>query len=371
MSEALEHNDQIRLMHILEDFVLKNIKYPYGDLTQYLNYYQSLNETHFIEQSPTSFQQPEANLDLNERLNENYQYKITEQDKQYIYTLHAQGKFKETPQQRQYRETAIQKVLLSNDPNDTVDIPLIDRLPRYYDDILTSIIDFHQAQVTKTDNSKTIEALRKKAFYIYAMHHDCQNLQTIPNELYPFFEKIHNGHEQRATTELIRQSFLQYVEMILSSEETKKNITSTTINEIINVLEEGSIPFVKESIIRQLKLDNKVLLAKTVRLNRARKSVAITSSLSSSKEPASLFIDQNYFKKTRRKFKKLISTNKLKIQDLVSPHPQTPPSIYRKKFTGNSAKWLKNHNVNNQSLYEVIKKIAKKNRELRASNSNQ
>ncbi|EKU57417.1 hypothetical protein ACINWC323_3628 [Acinetobacter sp. WC-323] len=349
-------------MYILEDFVLKNIKYPYGDLTQHINYYQSLNETHFIEQPPISFQQSKANLDPNERLQENYQYEITEQDKQYIYTLHAQGKFKETPQQKQYRETAIQKVLLSNDPNDTVDIPLIDRLPRYYDDILTSIIEFHQAEVTETDNLKMIEALRKKAFFIYAMHHDCQNLQTIPKELYPFFEKIHNGYEQRDSIELIRQSFLQYAEMILLNDESTKNISSTTIKDIIKLLEKDSIPFVKEAFIAQDKLNISILHAQTIRLESAKKSVAMVYTQDSQIKSQPLFADQDYFVKQIRKIRKLISTQTKKMNYLVAPTANAPKSIVRKKFTGSSAKWLKNHKVNNQHLYDVIKEIAKKNR---------
>ncbi|MBB4808821.1 hypothetical protein HNP31_000507 [Acinetobacter johnsonii] len=82
MSDQLLINNQIRLMNVLEDFVLKNIKYSgVGDQT-------SLHER-------LKF----CGIDLGPNRQE-YRYELTELDKQNIYSFHAVGHYKETEQKK-------------------------------------------------------------------------------------------------------------------------------------------------------------------------------------------------------------------------------------------------------------------------------
>ena len=72
MSDQLKINNQIRLMNVLEDFVLKNIKYlGVGDQT-------ALHER-------LKF----CGVNLGQDRQE-YRYELTELDKKYIYDLYAQ-----------------------------------------------------------------------------------------------------------------------------------------------------------------------------------------------------------------------------------------------------------------------------------------
>lgn len=342
MSDQLKIDNQISLMHVLEDFVLKNIKYSgVGNQT-------SLHEH-------LKF----CGVDLQE-----YRYEITELDKKYIYDLHTQGRFKETEQQKNYRTTAVQKIHLAEDENDTVEILSIDRLPRFYDDILTEIKQFFAyIQSDEIINLKQVEKLRKKAFHTYAMHNDCLNLNAVPIEILESISKNQNGYQQRATMATIRQGFLQYAEKILFDKEEVSKISSINKATIIQDLETKSITTVKKALIQQLKVDIKILLFDCIRINRAKKVLLTHANPDQQEEAIFIFNDDEFYKKTRRKLKKRISEYRNKIDEIKNSGEQTSKSMIRKKYTGDSETWLKQHKVQDQTLYQLIQEIVKKNRE--------
>lgn len=342
MSDQLKIDNQISLMHVLEDFVLKNIKYSgVGNQT-------SLHEH-------LKF----CGVDLQE-----YRYEITELDKKYIYDLHTQGRFKETEQQKNYRTTAVQKIHLAEDENDTVEIPSIDRLPRFYDDILTEIKQFFAyIQSDEIISLKQVEKLRKKAFHTYAMHNDCLNLNAVPIEILESISKNQNGYQQRTTMATIRQGFIQYAEKILFDKEEVSKISSINKATIIQDLETKSIPTVKKALIQQLKVDIKILLFDCIRINRAKKVLLTHANPDQQEEAIFIFNDDEFYKKTRRKLKKRISEYRNKIDEIKNSGEQTSKSMIRKKYTGDSETWLKQHKVQDQTLYQLIQEIVKKNRE--------
>ncbi|MFH7807691.1 hypothetical protein ACE01U_03375 [Acinetobacter sp. BSP-153] len=342
MSDQLKIDNQISLMHVLEDFVLKNIKYSgVGNQT-------SLHEH-------LKF----CGVDLQE-----YRYGITELDKKYIYDLHTQGRFKETEQQKNYRTTAVQKIHLAEDENDTVEIPSIDRLPRFYDDILTEIKQFFAyIQSDEIISLKQVEKLRKKAFHTYAMHNDCLNLNAVPIEILESISKNQNGYQQRTTMATIRQGFIQYAEKILFDKEEVSKISSINKATIIQDLETKSIPTVKKALIQQLKVDIKILLFDCIRINRAKKVLLTHANPDQQEEAIFIFNDDEFYKKTRRKLKKRISEYRNKIDEIKNSGEQTSKSMIRKKYTGDSETWLKQHKVQDQTLYQLIQEIVKKNRE--------
>ena len=342
MSDQLKIDNQISLMHVLEDFVLKNIKYSgVGNQT-------SLHEH-------LKF----CGVDLQE-----YRYGITELDKKYIYDLHTQGRFKETEQQKNYRTTAVQKIHLAEDENDTVEILSIDRLPRFYDDILTEIKQFFAyIQSDEIISLKQVEKLRKKAFHTYAMHNDCLNLNAVPIEILESISKNQNGYQQRTTMATIRQGFIQYAEKILFDKEEVSKISSINKATIIQDLETKSIPTVKKALIQQLKVDIKILLFDCIRINRAKKVLLTHANPDQQEEAIFIFNDDEFYKKTRRKLKKRISEYRNKIDEIKNSGEQTSKSMIRKKYTGDSETWLKQHKVQDQTLYQLIQEIVKKNRE--------
>ena len=342
MSDQLKIDNQISLMHVLEDFVLKNIKYSgVGNQT-------SLHEH-------LKF----CGVDLQE-----YRYGITELDKKYIYDLHTQGRFKETEQQKNYRTTAVQKIHLAEDENDTVEILSIDRLPRFYDDILTEIKQFFAyIQSDEIISLKQLEKLRKKAFHTYAMHNDCLNLNAVPIEILESISKNQNGYQQRTTMATIRQGFIQYAEKILFDKEEVSKISSINKATIIQDLETKSIPTVKKALIQQLKVDIKILLFDCIRINRAKKVLLTHANPDQQEEAIFIFNDDEFYKKTRRKLKKRISEYRNKIDEIKNSGEQTSKSMIRKKYTGDSETWLKQHKVQDQTLYQLIQEIVKKNRE--------
>lgn len=345
MSDQLEINNQIRLMNVLEDFILKNIKYlGVGDQT-------ALHER-------LKF----CGVNLGQDRQE-YRYELTELDKKYIYDLYAQGRFKETEQQKKYRATAVQQIHLAEDENDTVEIPLIDRLPRYYDDILTEIKQFFAyTQSEESISLKQVEKLRKKAFYTYAMHNDCQNLDAVPIEILESISKNQNGHQKRTTMATIRQGFLQYAENILLDKEEVTKITSINKAAIIQDIEMKSIPTVKKALIQQLKVDIKILLLHCISINRAKEVLLTHANQDQQEEAIFIFNDHEFYKKTRRKLKKRISEYRNKIDGIKNPEEKTSKSMIIKKYTGDSETWLKQHKVQDQTLYQLIQEIVKKNK---------
>jgi hypothetical protein len=348
MSDQLEINNQIRLMNVLEDFVLKNIKYlGVGDQT-------ALHER-------LKF----CGVNLGQDRQE-YCYELTELDKKYIYDLYAQGHFKETEQQKKYRATAVQQIHLAEDENDTVEIPLIDRLPRYYDDILTEIKQFFAyTQSEESISLKQVEKLRKKAFYTYAMHNDCQSLEVVPIEINKIFEKIHNGHQQQISDNVIKKSFLQYAEKILLDRNEVAKISSIRTAVIIEDLTTASIPFVKEGLIHQHKLDGELLRLQAIVMEHKKDCLLIPADSDQQTEAIYIFSenDRKYLGSLKRKYKKRISHHQRKADEIEGIRKNTTQDIIRKKYTGDSETWLKQHLVANQSLYQLIKEIVKKNKQ--------
>lgn len=349
---TLTLDEQIKLMDVLEDFVLINIKYPFGDQTER---YKHLNTV--MVDLPTHSQEDENDLTRTKRLPLKFCYEFTEQDKHYIYANHAQGKYKETKEQKIYRETIIQKKLLSNDPNDTIEIPEIDRLPRYYDDILTSIKTFYNYIQSSAPDAAQSEKLRKKAFHIYSLHHDSHDLHKIPELIHKYFEKNHNGYQRKLTLKIIEKAFLQYAEEILLNEEKTNKITSTSIDYIIQQLEIESIPHVKNEICKQLQSDITALVIKIAHL-KSLKNVVLRSSKKSTSEPQSTSDLRESFRVSQRKYKKLISSYKNKILEIEG---KKSTGKKERKYTGNSKYWLKQHKVQDQSLFDIINKLVKKN----------
>lgn len=345
MPDQLKIDNQIKLMNILENFVIKNIKYPLGDQTDQIQYYKSLG----VDLGPNRLE---------------YSDKVSELDKQNIYAYHSVGLYKETEQQKNYRNSAVQKIRLSNDPSDTIEIPLIDRLPRYYDDILTDIKNFNSyIKSQETINLKQVEKLRKKAFHTYAFHNDCQSLEVVPTEINKIFEKIHNGHKQRPTMDIIEQSFLAYAKKVLLDEKEVNKICFINKDIIIQQLETESIPFVREASIQQHKVDIKLLLLQLIRMNHTKESLLIPADPDGLSEAIYIFNEHEYFKKKRRKYKKLISSYRGKIKEIKGIRETDSQHLLRKKYTGDSETWLKQHKVCGQSLYQMIKDIVKKNKE--------
>lgn len=348
MSDQLKINNQIRLMNVLEDFVLKNIKYEgVGDQT-------ALHER-------LKF----CGVNLGQDRQE-YRYELTELDKKYIYDLHVQGRFKETEQQKKHRTTAVQKIHLAEDENDTVVIPLIDRLPRFYDDILTEIKQFFTyTQSEESISLKQVEKLRKKAFYTYAMHNDCQSLEAVPAEINKVFEKIQNGHQQQKSTDLIKAGFLQHAEKILLDKNEVAKITSINTDIIISNLTKDSIPFIKEAIIQQHKLDSEILHLQAIHMEHKKDCLLMPANADQQAEAIYIFSekDRRHLGGLKRKYKKRISHHRRKTEELEGIRKNATEDIIRKKFSGNSEAWLKQHPVGDQSLYHLIKEIVKKNKQ--------
>lgn len=348
MSDQLLINNQIRLMNVLEDFVLKNIKYSgVGDQT-------SLHER-------LKF----CGIDLGPNRQE-YRYELTELDKQNIYSFHAVGHYKETEQQKKYRTIAVQKIHLAEDENDTVEIPLIDRLPRFYDDILTEIkLFFAYVQSEEILSLKQVEKLRKKAFHTYALHNDCQSLEVVPKEINKIFEKIHNGHQKQKSTDHIKANFLQYAERILLDKNEVSKISTISKDIIINDLTKDSIPFVKEAITKQHILESELLNLQAARLNLKKDCLLMSADVDQQTEAIYIFNtkDHAFLKDSNRRFKKSASHHRRKAEELQGTRKNTTEDIIRKKFSGNSETWLKQHQVGDQSLYHLIKEIVKKNKQ--------
>lgn len=287
--EELKINKHIELINKLEDFVLKKIKYPHGDPRGYLEYFKSL----------------ETNIS---RDHSEYSYEITEIDKQNIYAFHSLGGYKETEQQKKYRETAIQQIIASDDPNDTVEIPLNDRLPRYYDDILNDIRQFYSyIESQQSISLKQVEKLRKKAFYTYAKHNDCKHLTSIPKDIYKIFEKIHNGRQQRSYIDIIKKGFLEYAEKELFDQEKVNKITTFNKDYIIERLEQDSFKSVKHQIILQLKVKIYKLHILVKNLDISRKAILTSGDPLQSFGQTYVFSNQKYFKDNIRKYKKRIT----------------------------------------------------------------
>lgn len=360
-SDQFKINREIQLMNVLEDFVLKKMKYPLGDQTERIDYYRSLG----VNDLPYTRNTPQAFRSNSKRNHLEYHYEITEQDKINIYTLHAEGKFKETDQQKKYRETAVQQIILYEDPNDTVEIPPIDRLPRYYDDILTNIKQFFSyIESQETPSFKQVEKLRKKAFQTFAHHNDCQNLETVPQEIYTNFSNIHNGHYQQESYEVIRKSFLQYAEKVLLDEnEVNKIRTIVSKDVLIQKLESDSIDSVKEAIIQHLKINIKKTLIKLISMNRRKNALLDPADPTLSTKAISIFNDHRYHEDTRKKLKHRISAYREKIDDLKGVKQKPAKYVIRKKFTGDSYTWLKQHKIHGKSLYQIIDEIIKKNKQ--------
>ena len=348
MSDQSLINNQIRLMKVLEDFVLKNIKYPgVGDQT-------ALHER-------LKF----CGVDLGPNQQE-YRYELTELDKQNIYAFHAVGHYKETEQQKKYRTTAVQKIYLAEDENDTVEIPLIDRLPRFYDDILTEIKQFFiYTQSSENINLKQLEKLRKKAFHTYALHNDCKSLEVVPTEIYKIFEKIQNGHQQQKSTDLIKVSFLEYAEKILLDKNEVSKICSISKDIIISNLTKGSISSVKDAIIQQHILEREILNLQAARLNLKKDCLLMPADDDQQTEAIYIFDsnDRTFLKDSNRRLKKSASHHRRKSEELQGTRKNTTEDIIRKKYSGNSEIWLKQHQVGDQSLYHRIKKIIKNNKQ--------
>lgn len=355
-SDELKISKNIELMNKLEDFVLKKIKYPRGDERVNFQYYKSLG----INISQDRLECP---------------YEITEIDKQNIYNFHLQGGYKETEQQKKYRETAIQQIIASDDPKDTVEIPLAERLPRYYDDILNDIKKFYSYIESQQPVSlKQVEKLRKKAFYTYAMHNDCRSLETVPKEIYKIFEKIHNGYQQRSYIDIIKKGFLEYVENELSDTEKVNRITSYDKDCIIEKLEEGSLNSVKNAIIQQLETNISNLENLAYNLAITKDAALLPKGLTPFLHPTSqkpiTFSDtvyifssnRDYFSKTIRKYKKRRSKYERDIKELKGFRQKSTKDTIRKKFTGDSKTWLSQHKVEGKSLYKRIEEIAANNK---------
>ena len=348
MSDQLLINNQIRLMNVLEDFVLKNIKYSgVGDQT-------SLHER-------LKF----CGIDLGPNRQE-YCYELTELDKQNIYSFHAVGHYKETEQQKKYRATAVQQIHLAEDENDTVEIPLIDRLPRFYDDILTEIKQFFTyVQSAEGINLKEVEKLRKKAFHTYALHNDCKSLEVVPTEINKIFEKIHNGHQQQKSTDLIKVSFLEYAKKILLDKDKLAKITSISKDVIISDLTKGSISSVKEAIMQQHILERERLNLQAARLNLKKDCLLMPADADQQTEAIYIFDskDRIFLKESNRRLKKSASHHRRKSEELQGTRKNTTEDIIRKKYSGNSETWLKQHLVDDQSLYQLIKEKVKSNKQ--------
>lgn len=348
MSDQSLIDNQIRLMKVLEDFVLKNIKYlGVGDQT-------ALHER-------LKF----CGVDLGPNRQE-YSYELTEFDKQSIYAFHTAGHYKETEQQKKYRTNAIQRIYLAEDENDTVEIPLIDRLPRFYDDILTEIKQFfNYVEAEECISLKQVEKLRKKAFHTYALHNDCKSLEVVPTEIYKIFEKIHNGHQQQKSTELIKVSFLKYAEKILLDKNEVSKISSISKDIIISNLTKDSISSVKDAIIQQHILEIEILNLQAARLNLKKDCLLMPADTDHQTEPVYIFnnIDRTFLKDSNRRLKKRASLHRRKFEALQGTRKSTTEDIIRKKYSGNSEIWLKQHQVGNQSLYHRIKEIVQKNKQ--------
>ena len=348
MSDQLQINDQIRLMKVLENFVLKNIKYSaVGDQTALHEHLKFCG----VNLGPSR---------------QEYHYEITELDKQNIYDLHTQGRFKETEQQKKYRTTAVQKIHLAKDENDTVEIPLIDRLPRFYDDILTEIKQFFiYVQSEECISLKQVEKLRKKAFHTSAMHNDCLNLSAIPKEILKFILKNQTGNQQQRTTITIKQAFLQFTEEVLLDENKiaeyieiikKKKAFEKFEDVFIKKLEIDSTPFVKESLSQQRATDIKILTSQSEYLENA-KTILLAHDPDNATESIYIFNDHTYFDTTIEKLTERIQDYEIQINELKGIKPLTRKSM--KKFTVDSEKCLRQHKLNDKSFYQMIKEIGK------------
>lgn len=362
MSDQLKIDNQIKLMNILEDFVIKNIKYPLGDQTNQIQYYKSLG----VDLGPNRLE---------------YSDKVSELDKQNIYAYHSVGRYKETEQQKTYRNSAVQKIRLSNDPSDTIEIPLIDRLPRHYDDILTDIKNFNSyIKSQKTINLKQIEKLRKKAFHTYAMHNDCQSLEVVPKEILEFILKNQTGIQRQRTIATIKQAFLQFTEEVLLDEEKinkyiemiEKNKSLEKLeDEIIKQLESDSIPFVKEVLVKQRTIDIERFRSQIQYLENTKK-ILLTHYQNDPDQPVDplfIFKDHNYADVTINKLIDRIQDYEIQIDEFNGVKPPTRKSM--KKFTGASQTWLRQHKPNDQSLYKMIKEKTKNHKKCAKLNRNQ
>lgn len=368
MPDQLKIDNQIKLMNILEDFVIKNIKYPLGDQTDQIQYYKSLG----VDLGPNR-------LEYNDR--------VSELDKQNIYAYHSVGRYKETEQQKTYRNSAVQKIRLSNDPSDTIEIPLIDRLPRYYDDILTDIKNFNSyIKSQKTITLKQVEKLRKKAFHTYAFHNDCQSLEAVPKEILEFILKNQSGNQRQRTIATIKQAFLQFTEEALLDEEAsfdeekinkyiemiEKNKSLEKLeDEIIKQLESDSIPFVKEVLVQQRTIDIEIFRSQIQYLENTKK-ILLThyqNAPDQPVEPLFIFKDHNYADVTIYKLIDRIKDYEIQIDEFNGVKPPTRKSM--KKFTGASQTWLRQHKPNGQSLYKMIKEKTKNHKKRAKLNRNQ
>lgn len=343
----LDLSTEIKLMDSLEDFVLKKIKFPYGDLTERNNYFWSL--TGDKENAP-----------------EPYKYEITESDKQHIYNSHAEGEYKETEQQRTRRESPIQLASLSNEP---VEIPEIDRLPRYYDDILTAIKNFQtyvQSQSSNTVDKNTFkqaQKLRKKAFHIYSLHNDCRTLESVPPEIYINFERLRSGRQQVLTANIIKQAYVEYVAQTLNDEQKRKKISNITTAYIIDDLRREAIPSVKQALIDAYTTRINEIQIYRSRLNIHREKAIILPSYIDN--GASIPLSKKeiaFFEKENNRLDARIKDYEDRIKVLTGGKKATRTSHKKRKYQIQNNECLKQKKIGDDSLYDLIKKIAKENR---------
>ena len=224
---------------------------------------------------------------------------------------------------------------------------------------------FAYTQSEESISLKQVEKLRKKAFYTYAMHNDCQSLEVVPIEINKIFEKIHNGHQQQISDNVIKKSFLQYAEKILLDRNEVAKISSIRTAVIIEDLTTASIPFVKEGLIHQHKLDGELLRLQAIVMEHKKDCLLIPADSDQQTEAIYIFSenDRKYLGNLKRKYKKRISHHQRKADEIEGIRKNTTQDIIRKKYTGDSETWLKQHLVANQSLYQLIKEIVKKNKQ--------
>ncbi len=340
MSKILDLETQIKVMTVLEDFVLKKIKFPFGDQTKKYEYWNKVHQGTAPPHIASAFE-------------------ITEADKQNVYSQHAQGFFKETEQQKINRTTCI--------PQEDGSTRYVSYgMPTYYDDVLTDIKEFFEyIHSSENLNLKYVDLLRKNAFLVYSIHYDCLSIENLPIEIKRLFEKIQNGLQQQKANELIRISFLEHAESVLLDDEMCQKITSTNKDVIITNLTLDSIPLVKKAIIKTHLFD--CLYLHFTAKNILNKSESIWGNYNPGDKKSIAYFyskrDREHFKKLVRKNKKRASSYWRKAKELKENSHDSAKCNIRKKFTGDSETWLKEYVVDGQSLYQRIKEIVKNNKQ--------
>lgn len=225
-----------------------------------------------------------------------------------VYALHDEGKLKETEQQKIAR---LRTYPYTDDEGYTfIDLPNR-QCPKYYDEVVTAIRDFHQLLSVNSNQFQLTQA-QKKAFKIYADHSDGCYLSTIPQTIFKEVYAIKNAYE---TDRLKKLKIAIYLECLNNS--ISKNQSCENKKKLWNDLKFKDKDIIKYEQSIESRLENKKLYNDQHKLHQIRLDSLINH------------LHDNFYIEIFEKYKEKINiyidfyTDEIKLLQVGSQHIKT------------------------------------------------